>query len=101
MELQGRILDERERQALRVVVENIPGVKAVKDHLVWVEPMSSMTFGPPERHRRAGLKSNRVVTHGWQEQSSSSSHGATFRGERRLLPGDIVRLGGHGPRYHL
>jgi CBS domain-containing protein len=47
VELQGRILDERERQALRVVVENIPGVKAVKDHLVWVEPMSGMTFGPP------------------------------------------------------
>jgi len=46
VELQSRILDERERQALRVVVENIPGVKAVKDHLVWVEPMSGMTFEP-------------------------------------------------------
>jgi CBS domain-containing protein len=48
VELQGRILDERERQALRVVVENVPGVKAVKDHLVWVEPMSGMTFGSPD-----------------------------------------------------
>jgi CBS domain-containing protein len=48
VELEGRILDERERQALRVVVENIPGVKAVKDHLVWIEPMSGMTFGPPD-----------------------------------------------------
>jgi CBS domain-containing protein len=48
VELQGRILDERERQALRVVVENIPGVKAVKDHLVWVEPMSGMTFESPD-----------------------------------------------------
>jgi len=47
VELRGRILDERERQALRVVAENTPGVKAVKDHLLWVEPLTGMTFGPP------------------------------------------------------
>jgi CBS domain-containing protein len=47
VELRGSILDERERQALRVIAENAPGVKAVKDHLVWVEPMSGMIFEPP------------------------------------------------------
>ena len=40
IDLYGCILDERERTALRVLVESIPGVKAVRDHLVWIEPAS-------------------------------------------------------------
>lgn len=44
VELWGTIFDEREREALRVAAENVPGVKQVKDHLVWVEPVSGMTF---------------------------------------------------------
>jgi CBS domain-containing protein len=40
VELWGGILDERERQAAKVAVENVAGVKSIKDHLVWVEPMS-------------------------------------------------------------
>lgn len=46
--LHGAILDDRERQALIVLAENTPGVKDVRDHLVWVEPMSGMVL-PPER----------------------------------------------------
>jgi CBS domain-containing protein len=38
--LWGTILDERQRGALKVAAENIPGVKAVEDHLAWIEPMS-------------------------------------------------------------
>ena len=48
VDLWGSITDERERQALVVAAENIPGVKAVHDHLVWVDPMSGMTFIGPE-----------------------------------------------------
>jgi CBS domain-containing protein len=44
VELWGSIFDERERQAVRVVVENVTGVNTVKDHLVWIEPMSGMSF---------------------------------------------------------
>ena len=44
VELWGVIVDERQREALKVAAENISGVKAVKDHLVWVEPMSGMAF---------------------------------------------------------
>jgi CBS domain-containing protein len=40
VELYGTITDERERIALQVLAENIPGVKGVRDHLVWVEPVS-------------------------------------------------------------
>ena len=47
VELWGSIFDERERQAVRVVAENVTGVKTVKDHLVWIEPMSGMSFEAP------------------------------------------------------
>lgn len=42
VELRGVVTDERERQALRVAAENVPGVKAVRDRLVWVEPISGL-----------------------------------------------------------
>jgi len=48
VELWGTIFDERQRAALIVAAENIPGVKAVKDHLAWVEPISGLTLGPDE-----------------------------------------------------
>jgi CBS domain-containing protein len=40
VELSGVVFDEHEREALRVAAENIPGVKGISDHLVWVEPVS-------------------------------------------------------------
>jgi CBS domain-containing protein len=44
VELWGTITDERERQAIVVVAENMPGVKAVHEHLAWVDPMSGMVL---------------------------------------------------------
>jgi CBS domain-containing protein len=46
VELWGVIVDERQREAMKVAAENIPGVKAVNDHLVWVEPTSGMVIEP-------------------------------------------------------
>ena len=46
VELWGTVFDERQREALKVAAENIPGVKAVKDHLVWIEPISGMVIEP-------------------------------------------------------
>lgn len=40
--LWGTLMEERQRQGIRVVAENTPGVKRVEDHLVWIEPMSGM-----------------------------------------------------------
>jgi len=50
VELWGSITDERERQALVVAAENVPGVKAVRDHLVWVDGTSGILIyqGPEE-----------------------------------------------------
>ena len=47
VELWGVIIDERQRQALKVAAENISGVKAVKDRLAWVEPTSGITLEAP------------------------------------------------------
>jgi CBS domain-containing protein len=47
VELWGTVTNERQRQALIVAAENIPGVKQVNDHLAWIEPMSGMLFEPP------------------------------------------------------
>jgi CBS domain-containing protein len=45
VDLWGTITDEREREALKVAAENIPGVNAVHDHLIWIEPVSGMFLG--------------------------------------------------------
>ena len=49
VELWGTITDERQRQAIVVAAENIPGVKGVRDHLAWIDPMSGHV---PARARR-------------------------------------------------
>lgn len=46
VDLNGVILEEKEREALRVAAENVPGVKAVEDHLVWIEPVSGIVVDP-------------------------------------------------------
>jgi len=51
VELWGAVTDERERQALLVAAENIPGVKGVRDHLAWIEPASGMVVPAPQDKR--------------------------------------------------
>lgn len=46
--LTGTIFDARQRPALRVVVENTPGVKKVHDRLVWIDPGSGLVVEAPE-----------------------------------------------------
>jgi CBS domain-containing protein len=45
----GTITNEEERHAIRVLVENTPGVAAVQDHLVYIEPYTGTVIeGPGE-----------------------------------------------------
>jgi CBS domain-containing protein len=46
VDLHGTIFDDRERDALKVLCENVPGVKQIRDHLIWIEPYSGMPIGP-------------------------------------------------------
>lgn len=43
----GGIFDQRQREALRVAAENVPGVRRVRDHLVWAEPNSGIVVEAP------------------------------------------------------
>jgi CBS domain-containing protein len=53
VDLWGAFFDERERKALRVVVENIPGVKEIHDHMILVEPRSGAVLSVPDESRSA------------------------------------------------
>jgi CBS domain-containing protein len=53
VELWGTITDERERQALIVAAQNIPNVKAVRDHLAWVDTTTGMVFYGADDAERA------------------------------------------------
>jgi CBS domain-containing protein len=46
VKLSGVLTDERQRAALRVAAENIPGVKGVVDDLIWIDPHSGLTIPP-------------------------------------------------------
>lgn len=52
VEIWGSILDERQREAIRVAVENVPGVTGIVDHLVWVEPFSGTVMSAPGDRER-------------------------------------------------
>lgn len=36
VDIWGLITDERQREAMRVAIENVPGVHKIRDHLLWV-----------------------------------------------------------------
>ncbi len=44
--LDGTIFSDEERQAVVVIAENAPGVKEVKDNLIFVDPGSGLAFPP-------------------------------------------------------
>lgn len=50
--LTGYVLDERQRAALKVLAENVPGVSQVRDEMVWVEPMSGITIPASNEPKR-------------------------------------------------
>jgi CBS domain-containing protein len=47
VELRGAVSDDRERVGLRVLAENTPGVRGVRDRLIWVEPLSATIIDNP------------------------------------------------------
>jgi CBS domain-containing protein len=53
VELWGVITDDRARDAFKVLAENVPGVKAVRDHLAWIEPTSGLVLLSDEDEAKA------------------------------------------------
>jgi hypothetical protein len=60
-ELWGTIMDERERRACVVAAENVAGINKVRDHLVWVEPMSGMAFPSAEDEANLRAESQKSI----------------------------------------
>ena len=52
--LWGTLMEERQRQGIRVVAENTPGVKRVEDHLVWIEPVSGIVVPSADDFKSIG-----------------------------------------------
>ncbi len=48
VDLTGVLTDERERNAIHVLVENIDGVRTLHDHIVCAKPFSGMVMPSPE-----------------------------------------------------
>jgi CBS domain-containing protein len=48
VDLWGTITNDSERRAICVLVENVPGVKSVRDHIVFVEPYSGTVIESPD-----------------------------------------------------
>jgi len=48
VELRGAVTNDNERVGLRVIAENTPGIRAVQDRLVWVEPLSGTVIDIPK-----------------------------------------------------
>ena len=71
-ELRGTITDERERQACIVTAENVAGVRAVHDHLVWVEPISGMAFPTPEDEAKVRTVASPEAMHRKSERCHSA-----------------------------
>ena len=62
VDLSGTIVDEREREGIKVLVENVPGVRAIHDHIVWIEPQSGMAFSSPEDEKAGGAPRAPIAT---------------------------------------
>ncbi|HLY55040.1 MAG TPA: CBS domain-containing protein [Stellaceae bacterium] len=57
VELRGVLFDDRCRGALRVLAENVPGVAEVRDHMIWVEPMTGIAMTDPTEASGKGGRS--------------------------------------------
>ncbi|WP_341702325.1 CBS domain-containing protein [Ferrovibrio sp.] len=47
--LWGSIFQDSQRAALHVLAENAPGARGVRDHLLWLDPMSGMYIESPDK----------------------------------------------------
>ena len=51
VDIWGTITNDQERRAIAVVAENTPGVTAVHDHLVYIEPYSGTVIESPDEQK--------------------------------------------------
>jgi CBS domain-containing protein len=52
VQVRGAIGDERQRDAIKVAVENVPGVREVHDHMIWIDPLGATILQSKEEATR-------------------------------------------------
>jgi hypothetical protein len=57
VELWGTVFDARQRDAARVAAENAPGVKAVENHITWIDPMSGVILSDSDNEAGNAIRS--------------------------------------------
>jgi hypothetical protein len=85
--LWGSVLEPGQRDSARVAPETVPGIKAVRSHLVWIEPMSGMSFAARRTRSRILLPTDRPRS---QRQSGLATRGCRVvrgRAEGKRLQG--------------
>jgi CBS domain-containing protein len=53
VQLRCTLTDERQRDAIKVLAENVPGVRGIDDHLIWVDPIGATVLQSREDAARA------------------------------------------------
>lgn len=77
VDLWGIVLAAHQREAAVVAAENVAGVKGVRSHLAWVEPMSGMVFDDPSDEaadKKGGGK--RIRLNPWPPDSNNRLNSA-------------------------
>jgi CBS domain-containing protein len=46
--LRGLLTDERQRNAIRAVIENVDGVRVIRDHMTWIDPFTATVLASPD-----------------------------------------------------
>jgi CBS domain-containing protein len=52
VQLRGTLTDERQRDAIKVLVENVQGVREINDHLIWIDPIGATVLQSREEATR-------------------------------------------------
>lgn len=76
VEFRGGITDDRQREALHVLAENIPGVRAIRDRLVWIDPYSGVFVLSPEDEEAANTAVKAAASQSVKSQGTSNIQGS-------------------------
>ena len=61
VQLHGAIIDERQRDAIKVAAENVPGVREIHDHMIWIDPIGATVLQSQEDAARVRQEIRRGV----------------------------------------
>ena len=61
VQLHGAIIDERQRNAIKAAAENVPGVREIHDHMIWIDPIGATVLQSQEDAARVSEEIRRGI----------------------------------------